>query len=78
MHSYWICEGQEPIVVVALLSLPFFAIVTITIIIFLDSLCLLALFCVYHHMAGVYMASWIALVAAGMILVYMYYYDCYL
>jgi intracellular septation protein A len=45
---------------------------------FLDFFFLLALFCVYRHIAGVYMASWIALVAAGMILVYMYYYNCYL
>lgn len=34
--------------------------------------------CIIASPAGVYMASSIALVAAGMILVYVYYYDCYL
>jgi hypothetical protein len=44
---------------------------------FLDLFSRLVL-CIIASPAGVYMASSIALVAAGMILVYMYYYDCYL
>lgn len=44
---------------------------------FLDFFSRLVL-CIIASPAGVYMASSIALVAAGMILVYVYYYDCYL
>lgn len=44
---------------------------------FLDLFSRLVL-CIIASPTGVYMASSIALVAAGMILVYMYYYDCYL
>lgn len=78
VHRYWICQGQEPIVCCRAAIVSFFCHCHHHYHHFSRFLFSSGLFCVYHHMAGLYMASWIALVTAGMILVYMYYYDCYL